>query len=156
MSPCVGGKVAECVEGYQLKKWLTSRMELSSDELLLSKVDEDLKSFKRRTSVFSVLAVVFIMGQISSATASTFLTIGEYYENGFIFSAMTALLVTVEGALAVRERASSAFNTVHRLEGIRFQITHANAATSPLWEEYTSAHASRKINYLEGIFMPWF
>tara|TARA_B100000787_G_scaffold121074_1_gene90972 strand:- start:2501 stop:2899 length:399 start_codon:yes stop_codon:yes gene_type:complete len=131
-------------------------MKEDTNDILLGKVNEDLISFKRKTSIFSVLAVVFIIGQISSATISTFLTVGEYYENGFIFSAMTALLVTVEGALAVRERAASSFNSVHRLEGIRFQIIHADAATSPLWEEYTAAHANRKINYLEGIFMPWF
>tara|TARA_B100000787_G_C16112907_1_gene258933 strand:+ start:20 stop:412 length:393 start_codon:yes stop_codon:yes gene_type:complete len=128
----------------------------NSEQFLLERVDEDLISFKRRTSVFSLLAVIFIFGQVTSATVSTFLTVGEYYENGFVFSAITALLVTIEGALAIRERASSTFSSVHRLEGIRFQIMHADTNSSPLWEEYTSAHSNRKINYLEGIFMPWF
>jgi len=37
---------------------------------------------------------------------------------GYIFSGLTALLLTIEGALAVRERAASAFVTVNRLRGI--------------------------------------
>ena len=125
-------------------------------DLLLERVNKDLISFKRRTSVFSVMAVLFIVGQVGSATASTMLTVSEYYDTGFVFSALTALLVTIEGALAIRERAASSFSSVQRLEGIRFQIMHADMESSPLWEEYTATHASRKVNYIEGIFMPLF
>lgn len=126
----------------------------SHDELL-ARIDADVRSFKRRTSLFSMLAVLMISSQVTVATFSTMLTVSEYYELGYVFSAITALLVTLEGALAVRERAASAFTAVHRLDGIRLQLLNDDAEMSPYWQEYTDTHASRKVNYLEGIFMPF-
>jgi len=65
--------------------------------------------------------------------------------------------LTIEGALAVRERAASAFVTVNRLRGIQLQLEFSGGplGPSPAWMEYADVNSSRKVNYIEGIFMPW-
>lgn len=122
-------------------------------QALLEKVDADILSFKRRTSIFSLLSVCFIFAQISAATLSTMLVVSEYFETGYVFSAIAALLITVEGSLGIRERAASTFSTVHRLQAIKVRIENVGSTSSPLWEEYAETHILRKVNYVEGMFM---
>lgn len=138
----------------------TTKNQGSDDEAaLLSRVEADILSFKRRTAIYSFFSLVFVVSQVSVATASTMFLVSEYFELGYIFSAITALLVTIEGSLAVRERAASSFATVQRLRGIHLQIRHVpdpDSRLAPLWEDFADALASRKLNYVEGIFMPLF
>jgi hypothetical protein len=124
---------------------------------LLQLVRDDLRSQRRRTSVLCVFALAFLIAQVSTATISTMMTLSDYFEMGYIFSGLTALLLTIEGALQVRERAASAFVAVNRLRGIQLQLEHSSGPLGPssAWMEYADVNSSRKVNYIEGIFMPW-
>lgn len=127
---------------------------LSADEQhLLHRVEADVKAFKLRTAIFSAIALLFVLAQITTATFATMLSISQYLEMGYVLSGVTALLVTMESTLGIRERAASAFATVQRLEGIRLQLVEASFSSSPLWQEYSDTHASRRLNYIEGLFI---
>ena len=88
---------------------------------------------------------------------ATVLSISEYIEYAYVFSAVSALLITIEGTFGIRERAASTFSTVNRLKGIQGQLQFSNVRLTPslddIWAEYSSIHADRKVNYLEGIMM---
>jgi hypothetical protein len=126
------------------------------DPRLLHRVTADLRSFKRRTSVYCAVSLAMVLAQTATATASTVLGFSGNFESSFTLSAITALLVGLDGTVGIRERAASAFATVQRLEGIRLQLTQADGVTSWLWQEYSDTHSFRRVSYIEGIFLPLF
>ena len=123
---------------------------------LQNRVDTDLRSFKIRCGVYCSLSVIFILAEITTACMATILSISQYIEYAYVFSAVSALLITIEGTFGIRERAASTFSTVNRLKGIQnhlqmYVTTTRNNNLDELWTEYNSIHADRKVNYLEGI-----
>ena len=126
-------------------------------ESLRNRVERDLRTFKIRCGVYSSLSVIFILSEVTTACMATVLSISEYIQYAYVFSAISALLITIEGTFGVRERAASTFSTVNRLRGIENNLEliglRTYAKLDDMWLEYNSIHADRKVNYLEGIMM---
>lgn len=133
-------------------------MESNVSISLRNRVDQDLRSFKTRCGVYCALSLIFILSEVTTACMATVLSISQYIEYAYVFSAISALLITIEGTFGVRERAASTFSTVNRLQGIQNHIQMYNSVRNSnsldeLWTEYNSIHADRKVNYLEGIML---
>ena len=131
-------------------------MESNVSISLRNRVDQDLRSFKVRCGVYCSLSLIFILSEVTTACMATVLSISQYIEYAYVFSAVSALLITIEGTFGIRERAASTFSTVNRLKGIQNNIQMHNSITrnhnlDELWTEYNSIHSDRKVNYLEGV-----
>ena len=121
------------------------------DKVLLDRVQGEMAIFRRRTGIYSVASLLFILIEITTATFSTIASVQGLVSLGFVLSAVAALVLTVEVTVGVRERAIGAHTTFQRLRAIESTMLYGES--DPLWDEYNAIHAERKVNFVDGAIM---
>ena len=109
----------------------------------------DIAFFRRRRAIFAALAIVVVLGELTLSVALFLATLGDELESALIYSSASALVVTFDIALAIRERAASHHASLNSLIGIRAQMRHPQ--TSLLWSEYHEVRARGRINYIDAL-----
>ena len=128
-------------------------MGVAYDERLLEKVKIDISLMKRRTAIYSLLSLILILSEISFAVFATMSTAFGEIAIGYSLSAAAALILTIDAALAVQQRAIGSHTALRRLIGIQNTMLYATSETSPLWDEYTALHSERRVSYIDGVLL---
>ena len=118
------------------------------DATLDERISEDLDVSRRRRSLFAFLSILIILSEIGTSIALLIASVRNDSHTAFLLSATSAFTITLDATLGIRERASYYHSSMALLRGIRTQLRHPS--TAPLWSEYASVRASRKINYIEA------
>ena len=125
------------------------------DTTLDDRVRNDIGRYRFRRGVFAALSVCVIFAELTFGVATVLATLAAHNEETtsthvFVYSAVSAFVITVDVAFGIRERASAHHATLNQLIGIRDQMR--NPGSSPLWQEYGTIRAYSKINYIEAVF----
>lgn len=113
------------------------------------RVTSDIAVFRRRRAVFSFLSIFVVMSELTLAVALFLATLQDDLQSAVIASSVSALVVTFDIVLAIRERASCHHATLQTLLGIRAQMRKPES--SLLWQEYHDVQAMKRINYVDSL-----
>ena len=120
------------------------------DAALDAQVTFDIVRYRLRRAVFAMLSLVIIVSELGLGIALLLTHSQEPYgAQAVVLSSVSTLVLTLDVSLGIRERASAHHATLNTLVGIRNQVRHPNA--SPLWQDYATARAFTKINYVEAM-----
>lgn len=122
---------------------------MNFDSDLDNRVARDIAVYRRRRAIFSFLAILVVLSELTLAVALFLATLDDNLEYAIIVSSVSALVITFDIALAIRERAASHHATLNSLLGIRAQMRHP--ATSMLWQEYHDVRSHQRINYIDAL-----
>lgn len=117
------------------------------------RIEADLTRMRYRTSVYSCLALLTVTAQVTLALAAAAAAVLYNYEATAILSSLTALYVTTEATLGIREKASNSRSAVMRLRSLMRKSRHEHTSEEQaILDEYEEVIAQNS-GFVDGIFM---
>ena len=125
------------------------------DPVLYNRIEVDIVRYRCRRSVFALLSLLIILGQLSVGVGIVVANVAhsdaeDYGSEIVVLSSISAFLITMDISLGIRERAAANHAVMQNLFGMRNQMKFPRS--SALWQEYGNIKAFARVNYIEAVF----
>lgn len=125
----------------------------AGDASLVTRIESDIVRMRYRTGVYSFLALASVFVEVMLALAAAAAAVLYNYEATAILSSVTALYVTTEATLGIRERASNSRNAVLRLTSLLRKAKREHTDEDQLILDEYDELLSHNAGFVDGIFM---